>query len=80
VHRAGARAGASACPSDGRYYVLQWIDLFTQNFAYVGPRSTGSEAGSYLIAGPKWNGETPPGIRQVFKAETDIVGVLAGRR
>ena len=64
-----------AVPKD-RYYVLQWVDLFTQNFAYVGPRSTGSEAGSYLIAGPKWNGETPPGVRQVFKAETDIVGVL----
>ena len=64
-----------AVPKD-RYYVVQWIDLFTQNFAYVGVRSTGFDAGSYLIAGPTWHGAVPPGIRQAFQAETDIVGTL----
>jgi hypothetical protein len=59
-----------------RYYVMQWIDLFTQNFAYIGVRATGIREGSYLIAGPKWNGNKPRGIKQVFKAETDIVGTL----
>ena len=62
-------------PKD-RYYVMQWIDLFTQNFAYIGVRSTGFDAGSYLIAGPKWRGEKPVGIKEVFKAETEIVGTL----
>ncbi len=42
-----------AVPPD-RYYVMQWIDLFTQNFGYVGVRKTGFGAGSYLIAGPRW--------------------------
>jgi hypothetical protein len=60
----------------GRYYVMQWIDLFTQNFGYVGVRKTGSGAGSYLIAGPKWSGAAPPGIAGVLQAETDIVGTL----
>jgi hypothetical protein len=55
---------------------MQWIDLFTQNFAYIGVRSTGFGAGSYMIAGPKWQGTKPAGIKQVFKAETDIVGTL----
>jgi hypothetical protein len=64
-----------AVPKD-RYYVMQWIDLFTQNFAYIGVRSTGFDAGSYMIAGPKWNGEKPKGIKEVFKAETEIVGTL----
>ena len=64
-----------AVPKD-RYYVMQWIDLFTQNFAYIGVRSTGFGAGSYMIAGPKWKGAKPKGINQVFKAETDIVGTL----
>jgi hypothetical protein len=64
-----------AVPKD-RYYVMQWIDLFTQNFAYIGVRSTGSGAGSYMIAGPKWKGKKPAGVHQVFKAETDIVGTL----
>ena len=64
-----------AVPKD-RYYVMQWIDLFTQNFAYIGVRSTGFGAGNYMIAGPKWKGRKPAGIKQVFKAETDIVGTL----
>jgi hypothetical protein len=59
-----------------RYYVVQWIDLFTQNFAYVGVRSTGFDAGNYLIAGPRWSGTKPKGIREIFHAETDIVGTL----
>ncbi|WP_244544405.1 MULTISPECIES: DUF1254 domain-containing protein [unclassified Beijerinckia] len=62
--------------SKDRYYVMQLIDLFTFNFAYVGVRATGRQAGHYLIAGPHWNGKKPQGIRQVFKSESDIVEVL----
>ena len=51
-----------AVPKD-RYYVMQWIDLFTQNFAYIGVRSTGFGAGSYMIAGPKWKGKKPDGVK-----------------
>src|SRR5262245_27020754 len=36
----------------GRYYSLQFIDMYTFNFAYVGSRATGNGAGSYLLAGP----------------------------
>lgn len=64
-----------AVPED-RYYVMQWIDLFTQNFAYIGVRSTGFGAGNYMIAGPKWHGAKPKGIKEIFHAETDIVGTL----
>lgn len=64
-----------AVPRD-RYYVLQLVDLFTQNFAYVGVRSTGFGAGNYLVAGPKWHGSKPEGIVRVFQAETDLVGIL----
>jgi len=55
---------------------MQWIDLFTQNFAYIGVRSTGFDAGTYMIAGPNWKGNKPSRIKQVFKAETEIVGTL----
>jgi hypothetical protein len=61
---------------EGRYYVLQLMDVFTHNFAYIGSRATGNEAGHYLVAGPKWNGAAPDGITKVFRAETDIVGIL----
>jgi len=64
-----------AVPTD-RYYVCQWFDLFTHNFAYVGVRATGFDAGHFLFAGPRWEGSPPPGITQVYRAETDIIGTL----
>src|SRR3954447_21956982 len=59
-----------------RYYVVQMFDLFTFNFAYVGVRATGFEAGDYLIAGPDWDGETPDGITDVLRSETQFAGTL----
>ena len=63
-------------PASDRYYVLQWFDLYTHNFAYIGSRATGTEAGDYLFAGPGWNGETPKGIKKVFRSETQLIGTL----
>lgn len=60
----------------GRYYALQFIDQYTFDFAYVGSRATGNGAGSYLLAGPKWKGEKPAGIKQVIRSETDFAFVL----
>lgn len=59
-----------------RYYSLQFIDMYTFNFAYVGSRATGNGAGSYLLAGPKWKGERPKGIKSVIRSETDFAFVL----
>ncbi len=61
---------------DDRYYVHQLVDQYTYNFGYVGVLSTGREAGDYLIAGPNWQGETPKGIKQVLRSETEIVMIL----
>ncbi len=60
----------------GRYYSLQFIDLYTFNFAYVGSRATGNDEGHFLLTGPRWEGETPPGIRQVIRCETELALVL----
>jgi hypothetical protein len=61
---------------DGRYYSFQFIDLFTHNIGYVGTRATGSEPGSYLVAGPHWFGEPPVGIQGVIRSESTIVVAL----
>lgn len=53
-----------------RYYDVQLVDLYTDNYGYMGSRTTGNGAGCFLIAGPDWKGETPPGIKQVFRCET----------
>src|SRR4051812_45975179 len=57
-----------------RYYVVQMFDLFTFNFAYVGVRATGFEAGDYLIAGPGWEGEIPDGITDVRRPGGGLAG------
>ena len=62
--------------ANNRYYVQQWVDLFTYNFAYIGSRATGNDAGSYLIVGPGWKGEVPAGIKKVFHSETEVVMTL----
>jgi hypothetical protein len=59
-----------------RFYHFQLIDLYTHNFAYVGTLTTGNGAGSFLIAGPDWNGEKPDGITDVLRSETSFVFVV----
>jgi hypothetical protein len=48
-----------------RYYVFQFLDPYTNTFAYVGTRTTGDGAGSYLITGPGWHGTVPKGVHQI---------------
>ncbi len=61
-----------------RYYVMQLEDLLGFNEHYVGTRATGTEAGSYLLVGPRWSGDVPQDITQTLRFETDIV-FLIGR-
>ena len=55
-----------------RYYTVQLIDGNTFNFGYVGSRATGNDAGDYMVAGPNWQGATPPGIKKVFASSTQF--------
>jgi hypothetical protein len=55
-----------------RYYSVMLTDGNTFNYGYIGSRATGSEAGDYMVVGPNWKGETPPGIKQVFYSTTDF--------
>ncbi|HKE93000.1 MAG TPA: DUF1254 domain-containing protein [Povalibacter sp.] len=59
-----------------RFYHVQFIDMYTHNFAYVGTRTTGNDAGSFLLVGPDWQGATPPGIKLVIRSETQLAFVL----
>src|ERR1700727_3650775 len=55
-----------------RYYDVQLIDMYTFNYAYIGSRATGNDAGCFMVAGPDWKGDTPPGIKKVFHSETQF--------
>src|SRR5271169_1694513 len=56
----------------GRYYTVQLIDGNTYNYGYIGSRATGNDAGDFMVAGPDWKGETPPGIKKVFQSTTQF--------
>ena len=60
----------------GAYYVLQFVDAWTNNFAYVGKRATGTGDGDWLVVPPGWAGEVPDGLRGVIDAPTSVVSVV----
>ena len=62
----------------GRYYSVQFTDPSKNtNFAYVGTRATGTQAGDYLVSGPGWKGQAPSGIMQISSPNNAVL--VAGR-
>lgn len=60
-----------------RYYVFQCIDLFTHNFAFIGTRTTGTNAGDYLFVGPGYEGNVPKEkFTKVFYSESAFVTIV----
>jgi hypothetical protein len=59
-----------------RYYTGQLVDLYTYNFAYLGTRAYGNDGGTFVIAGPNWNGPTPAGVKAVIRSETQFAYLL----
>ncbi len=57
----------------GRYYSVQLTDPFDVNFAYVGTRLTGTQAGDYLITGPGWKGQVPGGMKQISAPDNSVL-------
>ncbi len=60
-----------------RYYVLQFVDAWTNNVAYIGRRATGTAAGRFLLVGP---GEEPVHQEEltVIRVPTDVC-MIVGR-
>jgi len=58
------------------YIVMQAVNMWTDDFASVGTRTTGGKAGNYMIVGPKWHGTTPPDVADTFRCSTRYAWVL----
>jgi hypothetical protein len=63
--------------SGGRYYLLEMLDMWTDVFASPGKRTTGTNAQTLAIAGPRWQGDLPSGA-MLIKCPTAI-GWIIGR-
>ena len=62
----------------GRYYSVQFTNPSDNtNFAYVGKRTTGTQAGDYLVSGPGWKGSVPDGMKQISSPNNSVL--VAGR-
>ena len=58
----------------GRYYSVQFTDPSKNtNFAYVGKRATGTQAGDYLVSGPGWEGRVPSGMTQISSPNNSVL-------
>jgi hypothetical protein len=55
-----------------RYYSVMLNDGNTYNYGYIGSRATGPDSGDYMVIGPDWKGETPVGIKKVFRSTTQF--------
>jgi hypothetical protein len=65
---AGLDQGADdlvSADTGGRYYLLPMLDMWTDVFASPGWRTTGTQAGNFLITPPGWNGDTPSGMTRI---------------
>jgi hypothetical protein len=51
--------------TDGRYYSIQLIDMWSNPFAYIGTRATGDKAGAFAIVAPGWSGKVPTGVTRI---------------
>jgi hypothetical protein len=61
-------------PISGRYYTLQFIDAYSNNFLYIGSRLNDTTGGTYLISGPNWKGDVPSSMKEI-KSPTNTVDI-----
>jgi hypothetical protein len=59
----------------GRFYLLPMLDMWTDVFASPGWRTTGTQAGQFLVTPPGWTGTVPAGLNHL-PAPTPFVWVI----
>ncbi|WP_199186917.1 DUF1254 domain-containing protein [Blastopirellula marina] len=63
--------------SNGRYYLLPMLDMWSDVFASPGKRTTGDGEQTLAIVGPHWSGDLPQDV-EMIRAPTSV-GWIIGR-
>jgi hypothetical protein len=58
-----------------RYYLIQFLDAWTETFSVPGTRTTGNKAGTFAIVGPDWKGMLPAGATRI-DSPTNMVWII----
>lgn len=61
--------------TDGRYWLFQVMDAWTDVAGTAGSRTSGTAPGAVMIAGPNWDGPALPGMARI-EVDTEMVWLL----
>jgi len=67
----------SAPSTDGRYYLLPMLDMWTDVFASPGWRTTGTQAGNFVVTPPGWRPDLRDRFIDEFKLPKDTQRIEA---
>ena len=55
----------TAPDSQGRYYMIEIVDMWDNAFAYPAGGASGYKGGRFALVGPGWKGKLPAGVKRI---------------